>query len=261
MAERSRSVAVGAEEMDVAMSGVALACEEAATNVNMVSASTENMRMTIREIAKNGGIAHDIRVCGARAGDASEKLGKLGQSTLEISKVTEVISDISDQINLLALNATIDAARAGEAGKGFAVVASEVKELAKQTADATQVVQQQIENIQVSIDETVSEVGQILEIFKNVSENVASIAEEVEGQAAMTQEIADNISQTSAGIQEVNHNVSQGSVVIGSITSEISGVNQAVQDASVSIGKINESAVELSSLSSKLQVLVGRFKV
>ncbi len=261
MAERSRSVAVGAEEMDVAMSGVASACEEAATNVNMVSASTENMRMTIREIAKNGGIAHDIRVCGARAGDASEKLGKLGQSTLEISKVTEVISDISDQINLLALNATIDAARAGEAGKGFAVVASEVKELAKQTADATQVVQQQIENIQVSIDETVSEVGQILEIFKNVSENVASIAEEVEGQAAMTQEIADNISQTSAGIQEVNHNVSQGSVVIGSITSEISGVNQAVQDASISIGKINESAVELSSLSSKLQVLVGRFKV
>lgn len=262
MAERSRSVAAGAEEMDVSMSGVASACEEAATNVNMVSTATDDMTQTIREIAQKAENSRAISESAvAKAGEVSEKLGHLGQSTLEISKVTEVISDISDQINLLALNATIEAARAGEAGKGFAVVASEVKELAKQTAEATQVVQSQIENIQRATDDTVTEVGQILDIFNNVSENVASIAGEVEGQATTTQEIADNISQTSAGIQEVNQNVSQGSVVIGSITSEMTEVNEAVQKASISIGQVNEKSEELSALSSKLQDLVGRFKV
>ncbi len=262
MAERSRAVATGAEEMDVTMTGVAAACEQTATNVNMVAAATDGMNMTIRAIAKKSEESRVISESAVlKAGEVSHKLGNLGQSASEISKVTDVISAISSQINLLALNATIEAARAGDAGRGFAVVASEVKELAKQTADATQLVQSQIDKIQVATDETVSEVGQILEIFKNVSENVASIAADVEGQATTTQEISENISQSSAGIQEVNQNVSQGSMVARSITTEISNVNQSVQDASVSIGKINERAGELSDLSNTLQELVGRFKV
>jgi methyl-accepting chemotaxis protein len=262
MAERSRSVAAGAEEMDVSMSSVASACEQAATNVNMVTSSTENMTVTIREIARKSEESRTISESAvSKASDVSEKLGNLGQGAQEISKVTELISDISEQINLLALNATIEAARAGEAGRGFAVVASEIKELAKQTAEATQVVNVQIENIQSATGETVTEVGQILEIIKDASSIVSSITEEVEGQASVTQEIADNITQTSQGIQDVNQNVSQGSAVIGSISKEITEVNQSVQEASASIGEINKNAEELSKLSSKLQEIVGRFRV
>ncbi|WP_028582752.1 methyl-accepting chemotaxis protein [Desulfogranum japonicum] len=262
MAGRSKTVATGTEEMNVTMAGVASACEEAATNVNMVASATEEMSVTIQEIAKKSEESKTISESAvSKAGDVSEKLGRLGQGASEISKVTDLISDISEQINLLALNATIEAARAGEAGRGFAVVASEVKDLAKQTAEATQEVQSQVENIQGATDETVSEVGQILEIFQNVSNIVSSIAMEVEGQATTTQEIADNISQTSIGIQEVNENVGQGSVTVSSIAEEITEVNQAVQEVSESIGKVGEQARELTQLSQTLQEIVGRFKV
>lgn len=262
MADRSRSVASGAEEMNSNMSSVASACEEAATNVNMVAAATEEMTVTIRGIAEKSEESRTISESAvSKASDVSEKLGRLGQGAQEISKVTEVISDISEQINLLALNATIEAARAGESGRGFAVVASEIKELAKQTAQATQVVKVQIDNIQNATDETVTEVGQILEIIKDASNIVSSITEEVEGQATVTQEIAENITQTSQGIQEVNQNVSQGSVVIGSISEEISEVNQSVQEVSGSIGQVNKRAEEMAALSQRLQELVGRFKV
>ncbi len=262
MAERSRTVAAGAEEMDTNMSSVASACEEAATNVDLVASSTEGMTATIREIAQKSEESRSISGSAvSKAGDVSEKLGRLGQGAQEISKVTEVISDISEQINLLALNATIEAARAGEAGRGFAVVASEIKELAKQTAEATQVVKNQIDNIQGATDETVTEVGQILDIIKDASDIVSSITEEMEGQATVTQEIAENIAQTSQGIQEVNQNVSQGSTVIGSITAEITEVNQSVQEVSTAIGQISQKSEELTSLSQKLQELVGRFRV
>jgi methyl-accepting chemotaxis protein len=262
MSDRSRTVAAGSEEMSMNMSSVASACEQAATNVDMVASSTETMTVTIGDIAKKSEESRTISGSAvAKAADVSEKLGVLGAGAQEISKVTEVISEISEQINLLALNATIEAARAGEAGKGFAVVATEIKELAKQTAQATQMVRDQIGNIQGATDDTVAEVGNILEIIKEVGVTVSSITDEMERQALVTQEIANNINQTSEGIQEVNLNVSQGSVVIGSITSEITEVNQSVQDVSSSINQVSQKANELSQLSSKLQDIVGRFRV
>lgn len=262
MSERSRTVAAGSEEMSVNMSSVASACEEAATNVNHVATSTEQMNVSIGEIADKSDQSRSITSSAVdKAGDVSEKLGKLGQGAQEISKVTEAISEISEQINLLALNATIEAARAGESGKGFAVVATEIKELAKQTAEATQMVRDQIANIQDATDETVGEVGNILDIIKDASNIASSISTEMEEQAKTTRSIAENINQTSEGIQEVNLNVSQGSVVINSISNEITEVNQSVQEVSSSIGQVGDRAGELSDLSQKLQGLVGRFRV
>ena len=262
MSQRSTTVASGAEEVTINMTSVASASEEATTNVNMIAAATEEMTATISEIASKSEKSRDISESAvAKAGQAATKLEKLGHGAQEISKVTEVISDISEQINLLALNATIEAARAGEAGKGFTVVASEIKELARQTAEATQVVKVQIDNIQGATNETITEVGQILEIIKDVSNLVSSIAEEVDSQSTVTQEISQNISQTSQGIQDMNTSVNNSSSLIGSISSEIGEVNQSVQEVSSSIAKVNSKAEELSALSEKLHELVGRFRV
>lgn len=262
MSTRSKAVTTGAEEVSSNMMTLASSSEEAASNVNMVAAATEEMTSTISEIARKSENSRTISESAvSKAGDVSEKLGRLGEGAQEISKVTEVISDISEQINLLALNATIEAARAGEAGKGFTVVASEIKELAKQTAEATESVKVQIGNVQGATDETVSEVGQILEIINEVSDIVSSISQEVESQANVTQEISQNISQTSEGIQNVNENVNRSSDLIGSISEEIGEVDQSVQGVSESIGEVNTKAEELTALSEKLHELVGKFKV
>ncbi|MBM9514846.1 methyl-accepting chemotaxis protein [Desulfogranum marinum] len=262
MTERSKTVAAGAAEVDSNMSSVASSSEEAATNVNIVAAATEEMTATINEIARKSDESQKISQSAVdKAGEVSEKLSALGTGTQEASKVTEVISDISEQINLLALNATIEAARAGESGKGFAVVATEIKDLAKQTAEATQVVKDQIDNIQGATGATVTEVGQILEIIQDVSGIVSSITEEVSSQAQVTQEIAENITQTSQGIQDVNQSVSDSSVLVGSISTDIAEVNQAVQEVSGSISEVNLKSEELAAISEKLQELVGRFKV
>ncbi len=262
MAEHSKIVTKGSVDMSTNIDGVAAACEQTATNINVVATATEEMTATIHEIAKKSEESRIISQAAlAKAGDASAKLDELGRGALEINKVTEVISAISSQINLLALNATIEAARAGEAGRGFAIVATEIKELAKQTDDATQQVKGQIENMQGSTDATVAEVEQILAIIEESGVIVSSITDAMEQQATTTQEIAENISQTSQGIQDVNHNINQGSEVIVAISNEITGVDQSAQEVAQASHQINIKAVELSELSEKLHTLVGQFRV
>ncbi|MBU0961949.1 MAG: methyl-accepting chemotaxis protein, partial [Proteobacteria bacterium] len=158
----ANSVAAASEEMSVNMHSVAAASEEASTNVNMVASASEEMSATVSEIASNSEKARSITEQAVhQANQASGKVDELGLAASEISKVTGVITEISEQTNLLALNATIEAARAGEAGKGFAVVANEIKELAKQTAQATGEIRSKIEHIQSSTNVTVSEIKQV----------------------------------------------------------------------------------------------------
>ncbi|WP_155323293.1 methyl-accepting chemotaxis protein [Desulfosarcina ovata] len=178
-----------------------------------------------------------------------------------MGKVTEAITEISEQTNLLALNATIEAARAGEAGKGFAVVANEIKDLAKQTSDATLDIKQQIEAIQGSTNGTIEAINQIGTVIDTVNEIVATIATAVEEQSISTKEIAENIAQISQGVGEVNENVAQSSSVAGEITQSIGEVNQSAGEMASSSSQVRLSAEDLSQLAEKLNIMVGRFKV
>ncbi len=256
------SVATAAEEMSTNMHNVAAASEQATHNVNVMATAAEEMAATVHEIAQN---SEKARVITARAVDetqnASSKVNELGAAAKEISKVTEVITEISEQTNLLALNATIEAARAGEAGKGFAVVANEIKELAKQTAKATQEIKNRIEGIQTSTNDTVGKIKQIHEVIEDVNEIVSTIATAVEEQSAATQEISSNVSHASQGIEEVNTNVAESSLISGQISKEISGVNHSAREMATSSSQVHISAQDLQKLAGRLAQTAARFKI
>jgi methyl-accepting chemotaxis protein len=259
---KSSTVSSAAEEMSANMNSVTAAMEQSSTNTNMVSSAAEEMTATIGEIARNAEKARAISDEAVhQSKGAGHQMAELGNAAQAIGKVTETITEISEQTNLLALNATIEAARAGEAGKGFAVVANEIKELAKQTAEATLDIRQQIEGMQNATDTTVLSIEKIGQVITNINEIVATIATAVEEQSVSTKEIADNIAQVSSGIQEVNENVAQSSKVAADITGDIAEVNQAAGEIASSSSQVRLSADELSTLSEQLNALVGRFKV
>ncbi len=259
---RSNTVAVAAEEMSSNMNSVAAATEEASTNVSLVATSAEEMTAVINEIAQSSEKASAITdEALSQSRSASDSVDELGKAAKDIGKVTESISEISEQVNLLALNATIEAARAGEAGKGFAVVANEIKDLARQTAEATGEIKEKIEGIQNSTEKTVTRIEQISKVSSEVNDIVATIATAVEEQSVTTREIANNVVQASQGIQEVTENVAQSSTVSQEIARDIAEVNQEANEMSNSSSQVNMSAEELSKLAEQLKEMVGRFKV
>ncbi len=262
MSSKSNTVAASAEQMNSNMHSVAAAMEQAATNVDMVAGAAEEMTATINEIAQNSEKARLITdEAVAQSQRASDLVDELGRAAQEIGQVTEAIADISAQTNLLALNATIEAARAGESGKGFAVVANEIKDLARQTAEATQEIKEKIEGIQCSTSGTIKEIELISKVINDVNEIVSTIATAVEEQSVTTKEIAGNVAQASLGIQEVNQNVAHSTSASSEIAKEISDVNQSAGEMLHSSSKVNLNADELNRLAGQLQEMVGRFKV
>ncbi len=261
-ASRSGQVAAAAEEMSANQNTVAAAMEQASVNVNMVATATEEMNATINEIARNSNHAKEITTQAVgKSQKASQRVDELGKAADEINKVTEAITEISEQTNLLALNATIEAARAGEAGKGFAVVANEIKDLAKQTAQATLDIKTKIQGIQQATGITVTEINDIQDVISNIDQIVTTIAAAIEEQTATTREIAENVSQASTGIAEVNENVAQSSTVAGEIANDIAEVNNSANEMNQASSRVKESAGDLSGIAINLKNMIAKFTV
>jgi prefoldin subunit 5 len=218
---------------------VSSASEVVADNVQTVAAAIEEMEASIREIASNAGEANRIAAEGVTiAAQTNEQVARLGVSGQEIGKVLDVITSIAEQTNLLALNATIEAARAGEAGKGFAVVANEVKELAKETANATEVISQRIATIQADTTEAAASIAGISSTIDQINGIQASIAGAVEEQTATTSEIARSIAQASEGVND--------------ITSRIRTVANQAQESSEGAARTEGAAGELLEIAGAL---------
>ena len=252
-ASKANAVAVATEEMSANLATVTGASEQAAQNVNVVAAAMEEMTAAVQEIAQNTSKASSMTKDAVNyAKGSSEKVNQLGLAAKEISKVTMVITEISEQTNLLALNATIEAARAGDAGKGFAVVANEIKELAKQTAQATGEIKAKIESIQSSTDDTVSDITEISQVINSVNELVSNIAAAAEQQSVMTSDISRNVQDAANGISEVNENVAQSSMVSSEIARDIADVSQVSSETKEGSLLLQESSQELKKIAESI---------
>ncbi len=272
----STQIAANAEEMSTQTSTVASATEQATTNTNSISSAAaemsssvnsvataiEEMSTSLNEVSRN--CQQELLIAAeanTHAKSSKDVMDKLGAAAKAIGKVVEVINDIADQTNLLALNATIEAASAGQAGKGFAVVATEVKELSKLTAQATQEIQRQIEDMQNNTELAIKAIESVSKVIEKVNVISQTIVSAVEEQSATVNEIAKRVSEVSNGAQEVSRNVRESATGLSEVSSTIAGVNNAVADTAKGIVQVKTSAEELSNLSEGLKKLLGQFEI
>ncbi len=230
----AQTLSAASEQTTSRASAVASASEEATVTAQTVASAAEELSNSIQEIARQVADAADVSANGkGQAESTNETVKGLAEGAQKIGDVVSLINDIAEQTNLLALNATIEAARAGEAGKGFAVVASEVKSLANQTAKATEEISQQIGTMQDSTQKTVSEIEEVVTAMSKISEMTTAVASAVEEQNAATRDIAENIQQTATGTQDVSSNIievntaaqqsSQASVEVVEVVGKLTG--------------------------------------
>ncbi|WP_337996828.1 HAMP domain-containing methyl-accepting chemotaxis protein [Oleispirillum naphthae] len=242
----STTMSAVAEQTSMQTNAVANAAQESSSSVDSVAAATEQMNMSISEIARRIDEADAIvKQAAEQTAHAEALVGSLETTAQKIGEVVQMINDVASQTNLLALNATIEAARAGEAGKGFAVVAGEVKNLANQTARATEEISSQVMAVQEASQTTAKEIAAISQVMSSVTSITASVAAAVEEQQATTADIARSISQAANSAQEVSEN--------------IAGLNAGAQETGNASRTVQEAAKALSQKSDAMKGDVERF--
>ena len=272
----STEIASNTEEVSTTTHAVAASTEQATTNIsaistaaqkmsgaaNTVASAIEEMSASLNEVSRNcvkeAEVAKDAN---NHAKGSKEIMNRLESSARSIGTIIDVINDIADQTNLLALNATIEAASAGDAGRGFAVVASEVKELARQSAKATQDIGAEIGTMQSNAQSAVDSLDAIIRIIEEVDSISQNIVSAVEEQSVTVNEISRNITDVSASAGEVARNVAESATGLNEVSSHITGVNSAVTETSRNVSHITASAGELAKLSENLRALVGQFRI
>jgi methyl-accepting chemotaxis protein len=248
LSNTSQQITANSEETSAQSRVVSDAAAQVSQNLQTVATGAEEMGASIKEIAKNATEAAKVATSAVKVAETTTAtVTKLGESSNEIGQVIKVITSIAQQTNLLALNATIEAARAGEAGKGFAVVANEVKELAKETAKATEDISRKIEAIQTDTKASVEAIASISGVINEINGISNTIATAVEEQNATTNEMARNVSEAAHGS--------------GEITSNIAGVAQAAESTSRGAAGTQREAQQLVDTSAELRRLVEQFKL
>jgi len=243
-----REMINNADETAMQANAVSAASEQVTANMTTVSSGIDQMNSSIREIAKSASEASKVAQLAVNTAQVtSSRITKLRDSSVEIGNVVNVINSIAEQTKLLALNATIEAARAGEAGKGFAVVANEVKDLAKETADATDNISKRIEAIQADTTNAVDAIKEISNVINQINDISNTIASAVEEQTAVTSEIGRNVSESATGC--------------GEIARSISAVANVAKGTTAGASNSQQAAVDLSKMAAELQQLVSHFIV
>lgn len=262
MLDTTKRVTQATTEMSSQISAISHVVGQSSDNLDIVASATEEMTATINEIAKNAEAARAMSVETHQMIEAaSVKVNQLGREAKQIDGFTSTINEISEQTNLLALNATIEAARAGEAGKGFAVVAGEIKELARQTAMATQDIKNKIDTILGSSGDTMDEMAGILKKFGDMNDVVNEIASAIEEQSATTKEIADNTATVASGISDVNTRISEFDTLTTDIANQMEKMNRASVKMSENCNHINGDTEEMGTQTDKLDTLINRFVI
>ncbi len=272
----SAKIAANADEMTVKTTTVASATKQVTDNISTISSAAEKMSnaanavamaineisISLNEVARNCHKELQISTDASKyAHTSKEIMDHLGSASKSIGKIVLVIKGIADRTNLLALNATIEAASAGESGKGFAVVAHEVKELAKQTSEATQEIEKQIGEMQGNTESAIKAITLVTNVIEEVNTLSQAIVSAVEEQSATVNEVSRNVNSVDVSAQEVARNVAESAQKLSEVADTLSSVNNAVAGTSQGITQVKTSAEDLAKQAESLKGLVRQFKV